>query len=184
LLYRGGQLAWSGEKNDSKEAQINSLVQAQKWGVWNSRFLLNGQFFKEFGKKGNNQTIMETVKETAKRIAYETFWSIYSRQTVPDLWKAKNWGTVTISDFPKNDVDGQNLAAVDKWLYSDYATRKVLVGQSKEQDPKTVVWLIQSLEQLEIARPIIEENAKLACDIYAKQATNVPRPTCQELFNI
>lgn len=60
----------------------------------------------------------------------------------------------------------------------------MLVGQSKEQDPKTVVGLIQALEQLELSRPIVEEIAQKICDIYAKQATNVPRPTCQELFNV
>ena len=40
LFYRSAQLTWSGETDSSKEAQINSIVQAQKWWVGNSRLNL------------------------------------------------------------------------------------------------------------------------------------------------
>lgn len=185
LFYRSAQLTGSGETDPSKEAQINALVQAQKWWVGNSRLLLNSEFFKEFKKRANNQTVMEGVKEVSKRIAYETFGSLFVRQIIPDLRKEKwSQNAVTVLNFPSSDKDGTRLATIDKNLYTDYAVRKELVWQNKAQDPKTVVGLIQALEQLELARPIIEEIAKLICDLYGKQATNVPRPTCQELFNV
>lgn len=185
LFYRSAQLTGSGETDPSKEAEINALVEAQKWGVGNSRLLLNSQFFKEFKKRANNQTVLEGVKEVSKRIAYETFWSLFERQIIPDLRREKgNQAPVTVLDFPESDKDGTRLATIDKNLYTDYAVRKELVGQNKAQDPKTVVGLIQALEQLELARPIIEEMAQLICDLYGRQATNVPRPTCQELFNV
>lgn len=184
LLYRSGQLTWSSTTDASKEAEINAIVQAQKWGVGNSRFLLNSQFFKEFGKRANNQTTQEAVKETVKRIAYETFGSLFRRQIIPDVAKSRaNQSTVNIREFPQSDNDAQRLASIDKNLYSDYASRKVLIGQNKGQDPNTVVGLIQALEQLELTRPIVEELAKKICEIYNKQATNVPRPTCNDLMN-
>ncbi len=184
LFYRSAQLTWSGETDASKEAQINSLVQAQKWWVGNSRLLLNSQFFKEFNKRANNQTVLEGVKEVSKRIAYETFGSLFTRQIIPDV-RNENQGkaAVNIPKFPTSEQDGLRLATIDKNLYTDYAVRKELVGQNKAQDPKTVVGLIHALEQLELARPIIEEAAQLICDLYWRQATNVSRPTCQELFN-
>lgn len=185
LFYRSAQLTWSGETDSSKEAQINSIVQAQKWWVGNSRLMLNSEFFKEFKKRANNQTVMEWVKEVSKRIAYETFGSLFTRQIIPDIRKEKGeQAAVAVLDFPESDKDGTRLATIDKNLYTDYAVRKELVWQNKAQDPKTVVGLVQALEQLELARPIIEEIAQLICDLYGRQATNVSRPTCQELFNV
>lgn len=184
LLYRSGQITGSGETDASKEAQIKSIVQAQKWWLGNSRFLLDGNFLKEFMRKPN-QTTLEVVKEASKRAAYETFGALFVRQTLPDVKSEySNQGAINVSQFPKSDINGQRLAEIDKNLYNDYAHRKVPVGGNKAQDPRTVVGLIQAIEQLESARPLIEENAKTICDIYGKQATNVPRPTCEELFNI
>jgi len=185
LLYRSGQLVWSGANDSSKEAQINSIVQAQKWGVWNSRFLINKQTLKEIGNNPENQTVFERAKETAKRIAGQTpgFNALFYRQTIPDLKKENSSGVVNIPKFPTSEQDGLRLASIDKSLYDDYAARKELVSQDKAQDPHTVVGLIQSLEYLELARPIIEEIAEKACKLYGWQGTNVPRPTCQELFN-
>ncbi len=103
----------------------------------------------------------------SKRIAYETFGSLFTRQIIPDV-RNENQGqtAVNIPKFPTSEQDGLRLATIDKNLYTDYAVRKALVGQSKAQDPKTVVGLIHALEQLELARPIIEEIAKLICDLY------------------
>lgn len=185
LLYRSGQITGSGETDASKDAQINAIVQAQKWGLGNSRTLINGQIIKEFLSNPKNQTITERIAEASKRVAYETFGSLFIRQTIPDIKNEySNQSSTSISQFPKSDKNGQRLAAIDKNLYTDYAGRKVPVGENKAQDPRTVVWLVQAIEQLELARPIIEEIAKLVCDIYGRQATNVSRPTCQELFNI
>ncbi len=78
----------------------------------------------------------------------------------------QNQTAVNIPKFPTSNQDGLRLATIDKNLYTDYAVRKELVGQNKAQDPKTVVGLIHALEQLELARPIIEEIAQLMCDLY------------------
>lgn len=110
---------------------------------------------------------MEGVKEVSKRIAYETFGSLFTRQIIPDVRRDnQNQTAVNIPKFPTSEQDGLRLATIDKNLYTDYAVRKALVGQNKAQDPKTVVGLIHALEQLELARPIIEEIAKLICDLY------------------
>lgn len=129
--------------------------------------MLNSQFFKEFSKRANNQTVLEGVKEVSKRIAYETFGSLFTRQIIPDVRREnQNQAAVNIPKFPTSDQDGLRLATIDKNLYNDYAVRKALISQNKAQDPKTVVGLIQALEQLELARPIIEEIAQLICDLY------------------
>ncbi len=180
LLYRWGQIAGNTETDPAKDAQINTLVEAQKWGVGNSRFLLNSQFFKEFWKRANNQPVAETVKDTGKRIAYEVFWYIFLRQTLPDIKRANPEGYARPYEFSSFDTDARALAEIDRWLYNDYARRKVLVGQDKEQNPDTSVGLVQSIHELEKARPIIEENTNLACDSLNKQATNIQHPGCPE----
>lgn len=115
----------------------------------------------------SNQTVFERVKELAKRIAYETFGSIFYRQVIPDVRKENNTSkSINVPKFPTANQDGLRLASIDKSLYTDYAARKELVTQSKAQDPRTVVGLVQALEQLEQARPIIEEIAKLICELY------------------
>lgn len=115
----------------------------------------------------SNQTPSERAKEVAKRIAYEIFGSIFYRQIIPDVRKENNTSeSINIPKFPTANQDGLRLASIDKSLYTDYAARKELVSQSKAQDPRTVVGLVQALEQLELARPVIEEIAELICKLY------------------
>ncbi len=61
--------------------------------------------------------------------------------------------------------------------------RKIFVGQNKDQDPKTVTGLVQALEDLEKARPTVEENMNKACkNVLGRQAKNTPRSDCNDLM--
>ncbi len=186
LLYRSASLVGATDKDPSKEAEINSLVQAQKWGIGNSKFLLNSQFFKEFGRRANNQSIMETLKETGKRIAYETIWPIFERQVTNDVAKSSESPIYTkLTRYAENNEKARELYEVDRWNYDSYASRKIFVGQNKAQDPKTVTGLVQAMEELEKIRPIVEENVNIACnDVLNKQATNIPHPDCNDFANV
>lgn len=66
------------------------------------------------------------MKDTAKRIAYETFGSLFQRQVIPDLKRSKK-DAINIVDFPTFDDDAVGLAGIDRGLYDDYARRKILV---------------------------------------------------------
>lgn len=184
LLYRSKTLVGAGETDAAKEAEIKNIVQAQKGGIGNSRFLINSQFFKEFGQRANNKTIMEQVKETGKRIAYEVYWPLFRRQVIEDAARSsENQAFVNLVNYAKIDNNARELESVDKSNYDAYGMRKIYVSQNKEQDPKTVTGLVQALEELEKARPTIEENVNLACnDVLNKQATNIDHPDCQDFM--
>lgn len=47
-------------------------------------------FFKEFGRRGGNQTVLEQVKETGKRIAYELYGPIFRRQVMEDVARSSS----------------------------------------------------------------------------------------------
>lgn len=194
LLYSAGV----GETDASKDAQIKSIISAQKGGLGNSRFVLNSQFFKEF-KKRPNQTTEESIKEWLERSATETAGnnSFFWRYTMPwtaqkpraaldTIFKtliahialaspayaedAKAQNTI---DFSKTQTSGIWFIDMEKQLYDQYALRRGKVEGSKAQDPKTVTGLVQSLEELWNIRETVEENMKIACANLDKQGTNV-----------
>ena len=181
LLYRSGNLVGATKTDPAKEAQINNLVKAQKGGISNSRFILNSEFFKEFGSKAQNQTIQETVQDMAKRVAYQTFGFLFARQATGDVAKTStNGASVNLDKYATYDTNAKDLATLDQSLYADYARRKTMVGQSKAQDANTVTGLVQTIELLEKNRAIIESNTKLACAILGKQGQNYPHPDCKD----
>jgi len=101
-----------------------------------------------------------------------------------DVYRSSDNSSYTqLLKYSENDKNANELAALDRSNYDSYAMRKVFVGQNKEQDPKTVVGLVQSLEELSKARPTIEENMKVACnDVMNKESTNIPHPTCTDFM--
>lgn len=76
-------------------------------------------------------------------------------------------------DFSQTQTSGTWFIDMEKQLYDQYALRKGKVEGSKAQDPKTVTWLVQSLEELWNIRETVEENMKIACANLDKQWTNV-----------
>lgn len=184
LLYRSWSLAGLTDKDASKETEIKNIVQAQKGGMGNSRFMINGQFLKEFGRRGNNQTTFELIKDVGKRIAYEFYGPLFRKQVIGDVARSsENIASINLARYAETNHDANELAAIDRANYNAYAMRQLYVGQNKEQDPKTVTGLIQTIEELEKTRPTIEENVNLACnDVLNKQATNIPHPSCTDFM--
>lgn len=183
LLYRSSQITWSETSDPAKDAQIKNIIYSYKWGLSNSKFLINGSNLKEFGKRLANQPIQETIKQTWKRIAYENPWYLFLKQVIPNMIKTNPKTNVRAVQVVQSEQNENNRAKIERSLYDSYAARKAFVGQNKAQDPKTVTSLIQALEVLEKERSQIEENTKLACnDVLNKQATNVPHPNCEEFM--
>jgi hypothetical protein len=182
LLYP----AWSSVPNTTSDGATNNpekKAQADFWGVGNSREKINENFFKEtFERTG--ETVAEIAKRYAARIAYQLPGTLFGRQIIDDV-KNENQAQdgAVLMEFVTSNRDGTGLATLDKNLYDDYALRKESVLKNKAQDPQTVVGLVRSIEYLELIRPIVEEIAESICDIYDRQATNVQKPTCEDLFN-
>ena len=76
-------------------------------------------------------------------------------------------------DFAKTQTSGTWFIDMEKQLYDQYALRRRKVEENKQQDPKTVTGLVQSLEELWNIRETVEENMKIACANLDKQGTNV-----------
>ena len=138
---------------------------------------------KEFGKRIANQPIQETIKQVWKRIAYENPGYLFLKQVIPNMIKTNPTGAVRASQIASSDNTESSRATIERSLYDAYAVRKAFIAQNKNQDPKTVTSLVQALEELEKARPKIEENTKLACNsVLNKQATNIPHPSCTDFM--
>lgn len=101
--------------------------------------MINSQFFKEFGRRGGNQTVLEQVKETGKRIAYELYGPIFRRQVMEDVARSSSsTASANLVKYAEVNKDAKELQTVDRANYDNYGYRKILVGQNKEQDPRTV----------------------------------------------
>lgn len=88
-----------------------------------------------------------------------------------------------LATYAEYDQNARELAELDRANYDAYAMRKIFVGQNKDQDPKTVTGLVQALEDLEKARPTVEENMNIACKkVLGKQALNTPRSDCNTIM--
>lgn len=80
------------------------------------------------------------------------------------------------------DLDAE-FDTLESSLYQEYAKLRENVAQNKEQDPQTVVSLVQTLDELETIRDTIEENTKVACDNLDKQGSNISQAArCPDLI--
>lgn len=186
LLFDTDEPSWNTQNQTTDTNSSEPKTQADLWGLGNSKVLIDRRLFEETKELGVLvQTIFEYFNTYSLRAAYQLPGALFIRQVTDDVREENEGASSTVLlEFLTSDDDATSLAVLDRKLYDDYALRKQLIFQNKVQDPRTTVGLIRAIEQLEIARPIIERIAKKICDVYDRQATNVSeRPTCQELFN-
>lgn len=179
LLYRGGQIFGSGETDAGKEAQITQILEAQKWGLSNSRVLNGKTLAEEFQwNTPRKMTVREQDTDLFKRIAYQVFWSwsILLRQVIPDIKEQqKDVGTVNIDVVPEQDNDFKAREALDKQNYDDYMLRKNRISQDKSRNQDLGVGLINALREAEQMSLLVREMANTICKVYDRQAKNVQR---------
>lgn len=176
LLYRGGQLISSGEYDESKEAQINSIVQARKGGVWNSDIMINSQFFKEFGYRPKSQTMDEKTNFQGRKAFYETIGYWFVRKVIPAL-ASQDWtdGTWYVKNIDTLEVTQkiQRYQELDASFYEIHNNRKQLVASSKESvSYRGVSDLTKVLERYKPLEKLTKKTFKNICSIF--QAENVP----------
>jgi hypothetical protein len=85
LIYRGSQLVGAGSADASKDAQINSIVQARKGGIGNSDIMINSQLFRELGYRPSSQSIDEKTDTQEKKAFYESMGYEFVRKVIPNL---------------------------------------------------------------------------------------------------
>jgi hypothetical protein len=83
--------------------------------------------------------VLEQIKETGKRIAYELYGPIFRRQVMEDVARSSSsTASANLVKYAEINDDAKELQTVDRTNYDNYGYRKIFVGQNKEQDPKTV----------------------------------------------
>lgn len=180
LIYRGSQLVGAGSADASKDAQINSIVQARKGGIGNSDIMINSQLFRELGYRPSSQSIDEKTDTQEKKAFYESMGYEFVRKVIPNL-VAQAW--VNGTGFVKNIQTQEELEKVkrlqdmEETMYAQY--RIGLVDTNKANDPQLASDIAEIIRNSKKQRKSIEETGKNICDSLKKQAKNIFAWRCE-----
>ncbi len=175
LLYRGSDIIGSGTYDESKEAQINSIVQARKGGVGNSDIMINSQFFKEFGYRPKSQTMDEKTNLQERKAFYETIGYGFVRKVIPSiLTQKREAGTNFVRNIETQEEYQkiQRYQELEESSYPLYNNRKQLIASEKESAPYASSDLVKVLERYKALEKLLTKTFKDVCSI--AQAENVP----------
>ncbi len=176
LLYRGSQLVGAGSTDADKESQIQSIIQARKWGIGNSDIAINSQFFKEFWYRPNSKTVDEKTDTQEKKAFYESMGYEFMRKVIPSILRqggTDGTGYVKNNQTKEETEKVQRLQDVEEMLYTLYGARREEVALNKEKDSKIPTELVQTIQGSKESQKHLKEAWKNYCATLGKQATNI-----------
>lgn len=179
LLYGNNVLSQSQEGEDS-----SIIAHAKKWGLGNSKALLDKLLNREFWFPWNAQSSEERLQEAAKQNAYGGGAQVPTSfsQTSERLKQAS--GSVTpASSFLDNSSRAKNLAAVVGRQIESGTKNREKVADGKESNYLTTTPLVNAMEAHIASSKTLNDVADKVCEIYEKrQALNIERDSCDQIF--
>lgn len=178
-----------GIEDKKKRTNIDELFAFPNW-FWDSPYLIDKSLRRESWENPWNENEDENAKKkTSDRASFaETATEKDPQQyyrTIDDfIKKLGSAQPTTIIDLLNYNDDSIAMKNINKYHFSDYLERKLLIEKNSGQDPQTVVWLIRAIEILDMIKPVVENVWTLACNAYDRQATNHPEhQSCEKLTN-